>query len=295
MRKVIISASLLIFGCGSAFGQESDIKFEVASVRPAGVPQSGPGRLRMSGGPGTADPERITYPNVTLKNILSKAYGVENDRLLGPNWLDSERYDIAAKVPPGATKEQLNAMLRNLLVERFNLAIHHETKVVSVYELTVAKNGPTLTEADMNAPPVPVIEPGSRPPTIGVPDSAGFPQVPPGRPTMLGRMTDGIMRWTAKVQSLADLASFLGGELQRPIVEKTGLTGKYDFKLAYSRDGLKPMGPAAAAGIPVDDTPSGGPSLQRALQDQLGLKLESTKDPIDYLVIDHIDKVPTDN
>jgi uncharacterized protein (TIGR03435 family) len=294
MRKVIISASLLILGCGSACSQESDIRFEVASVRAAGVPQNGPGRLRMSGGPGTADPERITYPNVTLKNILSKAYGVENDRISGPSWLDSERYDIAAKVPPGATKEQLNAMLRNLLVERFNLAIHHETKVVAVYELTVAKTGPTLTEADMDAPPAPVIEPGSRPPTIGT-DSAGFLQVPPGRPMMLGRMTDGIMRWTAKVQTLASLTSFLGGELQRPVVDKTGLTGKYDFKLAYSRDGLRPMGPAAAPGIPVDDTPSGGPSLQRALQDQLGLRLESAKDPIEFLVIDHIDKVPTEN
>jgi uncharacterized protein (TIGR03435 family) len=254
MRKLIISASILIVGCGLAFSQESDIKFEVASVRPAGVPQNSPAIARMQGGPGTSDPERITYPSVTLKVVLLKAYGVEKYRLSGPDWLDSERYDIAAKVPPGATEQQLNAMLRNLLAERFNLTVHHESKVVAVYELMVGKNGSTLTEADMNAPPDPVREPGSPPPMTGWPDSAGFPQLPPGRPEMLGRMTDGIMRWTAKVQSLADLASFLGGQLQRPVLDKTGLTGKYDFKLAYSRDGLRPLGPPGAPGIPVDDT-----------------------------------------
>jgi uncharacterized protein (TIGR03435 family) len=98
----------LVFACGAVFGQT----FEVASVKPA-APQAS-GIMRSSGGPGTADPERFTYENVTLQALLLRAYGLKNYQISGPGWLASERFDIRAKVPPGATKEQLNGMLRNL-------------------------------------------------------------------------------------------------------------------------------------------------------------------------------------
>jgi uncharacterized protein (TIGR03435 family) len=292
MRGFIVSASCLILGCSAAFSQDGNPRFEVASVRPAS-PQ-GPNILRMPGGPGTADPERFAYSHVVLKGFLLRAYGLKYYQLSGPDWLDSAMFDINAKVPPGATKEQVDIMLRNLLEERFNLTLHHESKEMSVYELSVGKNGPRLKEADLTPPPV--REPGSPPRTIGVPDKEGFPQVPPGFGATVGRMTDGIMRWTGKAQSLSDLASVLGGELERPVVDKTGLNGKFDFSLAYSRDGLRQrQPPPGAVATPVDDTPSGGPTLFKAVEEQLGRKLESTKDPIDILVIDHIDKVPTDN
>src|SRR5271154_7259431 len=114
----------------------------------------------MKGGPGTADPERLTYTNIALKTILLRAYGVLNYRLSGPDWLNSARFNIVAKVPPGATKEQLTLMLQNLVVERFNLTFHHETKETLVYELTAGKNGPKLKESDLSVQP-PEREPGS--------------------------------------------------------------------------------------------------------------------------------------
>jgi uncharacterized protein (TIGR03435 family) len=286
MRGFIVPALCLVLGAGAAYAQEPNPKFEVASVRLSAEATSTPANSRMSGGPGTADPERFTFTNLSLKQLLLKAYGLLNYQFSGPDWLTSIRINLQAKVPSGATEAQLNAMLQNLLVERFNLASHHEIKEMAVYELTVGKDGPKLKESDLSAKP-PEHERGE-PLRVGGPDKEGFPQIPPGLNMMLGRMTDGIMRWTGRQQPLSNLASFLGGELDRPVVDKTGLTGKYDFTLAHSRDGLRPRGP-------VDDTPSGGPSLFKAVQDQLGLNLESKKDPIDILVVDHIDKVPTDN
>ncbi len=254
-----------------------------------------PANSGTRGGPGTGDPERLTYNNIALKTILLKAYRLLNYRLSGPDWLDSTRFDIEAKLPPGATAEQFATMLQNLLAERFNLTVHHETKEMAVYELTVGKSGSKLRQSDLSAKP-PEREPGSRLPTIVGPDKEGFPRIPAGMEVMLGRMTDGIMRLTGGRQSVSDLAGFLGGELQRPVVDLTGLTGKFDFSLAYSRDGLRARQlPAGASAAAVDDAPSGGPGLRKAVQDQLGLNLESKKDPIDILVIDHVDKVPTGN
>ena len=293
MGAIMLSTVTILLG-GSMFCQQSDIKFEVAAMRRSAESTSSPANSGWRGGPGTSDPERFTVTNLPLVNLLLKAYGVQRYQISGPDWLSSTRFHLEAKVAPGTTEVQLNVMIQNLLAERFNLTFHHETKELAVYELTVATNGPKLQEANMDVHPPSVREPGSPPPTIGEPDSVGFPQIPSGRPIMLGRMTNGIMRWTGKIQSLANLASFLGGELERPVLDKTGLNGQYDFTLAYSRDGLRPMGPAAAPGVPSAD-PSGGPSLFKAVQEQLGLRLDQKRDGVDILVLDHIDKVPTEN
>lgn len=284
MRALVLFALCLV-----AFGQDTNTKFEVASVRLA-TARPGAG-LVFKGGPGTSDPERLSAPRVPLNLLVRRAFALEEYQISCPDWLHSIEVEILAKVPPGATKQQVDIMLQNLLLERFSLTFHHETKEMSVYELSVGSRGAKLADADQT--PRAQREPGSRV-TIGNPDKDGFPQVPPmGQPTMLGRMTDGIQRWTVRMVDTSGLASFLGGELQRPVVDKTGLKGEYDFTLAYSREGLRVM--RSPAGAAPDDTPSGGPTLFKAVQDQLGLKLESAKDPIDILVIDHIDKTPTDN
>src|SRR5205823_1653898 len=101
------------------------LTFEVASVKPA-RPDSG--RYTMKGGPGTADPSRITYTNIMLRAILLSAYELKNYQISGPDWLDTLRFDITAKVPEGATKEQFQAMLRNLLETRFKMGVHRESK-----------------------------------------------------------------------------------------------------------------------------------------------------------------------
>lgn len=222
-----------------------------------------------------------------------KAYAVRDYQLSAPEWTTKARFNIVANVPPGASEEQLPAMLRNLLTERFNVAVHRETKDMTVYELTVGKNGSKLQAADLAVLP-PEHEPGSRPPTIGIPGSAGFPQIPPGIHVMVGKMTNGIMRWTGRAQGVAELALLLGDEFEHPVLDKTELSGKYDFSIAYSRIGLRPRATARGP-IPEDDAPSGGPTLQKALEEQLGLKLDLKKDPIDIVVIDRLDKVPTEN
>lgn len=292
MQKATSGAGWLVLMCAAVSGQAppslgAQPAFEVASVKPA-APQAA-NIARSAGGPGTSDPERFTFTNVTLKTMLMRAYVVKNYQISGPGWLDSERFDILAKVPPGATKEQFEPMLQNLLAERFHLTLHHEPKEMVVYELVVGKSGPKLKESDLSVS-LPPRDAGTPPTRIGGPDKNGFPQVPPGRPAMVGRISEGIVYWTARMQSLWDLAYFLESQLKRPVLDKTGLTGKYDFNLACTAEGRKAPPPNA------DDAASeGGLTVLDAVQEQLGLRLESKKDPVDILVLDHIDRVPTDN
>jgi uncharacterized protein (TIGR03435 family) len=125
MRSCLLSCASVFAVCG----QSAPPAFEVASVKQA-APSNGPVRSSMRGGPGTSDPGRITYTNVTLMSVLLRAYEVKSYQASGPDWLSSERYDIAAEIPPGATKEQFNLMLQRLLADRVHLALHHETKQI---------------------------------------------------------------------------------------------------------------------------------------------------------------------
>ncbi|HTP30807.1 MAG TPA: TIGR03435 family protein, partial [Candidatus Acidoferrales bacterium] len=166
MCKEIFAAAAIAF---TAFGQtgapQQSMTFEVASVKPAQPPTpDGQGRIFMrgpSGGPGTKDPGRITYPYMTLKNILMTAYNVKNYQINGPSWLDSERFDVTATMPPETTKEQLQVMLQNLLIERFKMSIHREKKELPMYSLVVTKAGKlkesaaTTPAPDADGPPPP--------------------------------------------------------------------------------------------------------------------------------------------
>src|SRR5580704_8066321 len=146
MRNATILV-LLMFAWSLAHGQT----FDAASVKPATLPSpDGRGMIMMqgpTGGPGTKDPGRIHYPYMTMKNILMNAYDVKGFQITGPAWLDSERFDISATMPPDTTKEQFRAMLQNLLAERFKMTVHRETKELPMYSLTVAKSGPKMKEA----------------------------------------------------------------------------------------------------------------------------------------------------
>jgi uncharacterized protein (TIGR03435 family) len=187
------------------------------------------------------------------------------------------------------------------LAERFHLTLHHETKELPVYELVVGKNGSKLKEAvvDPNAPPPAPPEPGA----VAVPlraslDKDGFPQLPAGRAGMMAMGSKGRMRVVSRMQALSALIAMMENQLGRPIVDKTGLTGKYDFNLEFSTEGLsipKIVAPPPPGGAPIDAQNEGGPSVFEAFDKQLGLKLESKKDPIEMLVVDSADKVPTDN
>ncbi len=298
--------SLVLFACSTVIGLAADgPKFEVASVKPAAPLSGGAIRIGSSGGPGTSDPGQVKYTGLTLKNLLTTAYRVKVYQISGPSWLDTERYDIIAKMPPETTKEQFALMLQNLLAERFNLTLHHETKDLPLYELVVAKNGSKLKPyvQDPNAPPPP--PPGS-PPAMG---KDGVPSVPPGATMMSVSMTNGVqrMRMIATKQSLSKMADMLANQLGHPVIDKTGLAGEYDYSLEFSPEGLPrgalgmlpppPPPPPGAGGPPVADSSGDqdSPSLVTAVQEQLGLRLESKKGPLDLLVIDHADKTPTEN
>jgi uncharacterized protein (TIGR03435 family) len=222
-------ATLISVACISVtFGQT----FEVASVKPSDPASQGRGGPQ--GGPGTADLGRITNSRVTLQALIRQAYGVDFDQIQGPGWISEERYDVRATVPPGATKDDLKVMYQHLLEERFKLALHHITKDFPVYELTVAKGGSKLKEnTETNLEP-------SRPGDPRLPpDRDGFPQFPPGKSGMAGAPVNGLNHMTARGVPLtgllfqvgAQLGTITGQNTYAPgrIVDKTGLTGKYDF------------------------------------------------------------------
>ncbi|MBZ5578638.1 MAG: TIGR03435 family protein [Acidobacteriia bacterium] len=306
---------LALLPCGSlSQAQPPSPTFEVASVKPAAPPNFGGRGLVIGGrrgGPGTPDPERFSWPYASLKNILMFAYDVQPYQIAGPAWLDSQRYDLVATVPPGATKEQFHQMLQNLLAERFHLTLHRESKEFSVDELVVGKNGAKLK--DTEAPDAPPPLPGTPLPMPKL-DQNGVPQLDrPGLIMMVAPGANGPSLYlVAKGQTLGQLTNLLSAQRNRPVIDRTGLTGKYDFSVEYASVGAVPAlggGPFAlpgaapmaappgpgAGGLPVPVDADRGAGFISAIQQQLGLRLEARKAPLDVLVIDGAEKVPTEN
>ena len=238
--------------------------------------------------------------NFSLRNLITFAYGLNSFQLTGPDWLQDQRFDISAKVPDGTTKEQFNIMLQNMLAERFHLTVHHEAKDVAKYDLVVAKNGPKLKEsvetpgasADAHAGP----PPAPKPMAVG---KDGYPELAPNRPGMA--IMNGHARLFYPKLTMEMLARRLQGELGKPVSDATGLTGKYNISLYWNASTMRASAPAAAppggGAVPMPAAPDGdgGPTLEKAIQDQLGLRLEAKKAPVDILVVDHVERLPTDN
>lgn len=229
----------------------------------------------MNGGPGTSDPGRISYSNSMLRRVLLLAYDVKNYQLMGPEWLDTLRFDITATVPEGATKEQFQAMLRDLLATRFKMTVHWESKELPIYALLVAKNGPKIKPRDAASP-------GEEQLAAMQKDEGkdGFPVLSLPAAGLVIETRNGRARVTAKAVPIPKLADLLSGQVGRPVFDRTGLAGDYSFVLYFTPD---------------DATAGDEPFLPAALQEQLGLRLEARKGPVDLLVIDHVEKVPTEN
>lgn len=245
--------------------------FDVASVKPSANPegqsllQAIPGRLRMS--------------NLALRRLILNAWGIQDYQLAGdPPWIASEHYDIQATAAPDTTVQQMEGpMLQVLLEERFKLAFHRETRQLPVYELGVGKSGAKFQ----------LTKEGSCTPWSV--DSAPPPAPTPGQPINfcgLHMTVNGLNRaLDGKGVTMATLAGSLSrtytSDLGRNVIDGTGLAGTFDLHLNWAMDPLTGRG---AAPDPA------GPSLFTALQDQLGLRLESAKGPVEVLVIDHIEK-----
>jgi uncharacterized protein (TIGR03435 family) len=265
-------------------------RFEVASVKPCkvgDVSYSGGGQ-RKGGGPSISSPGTLSTACSTVEELIRGAYiqyatgrDPSSPRVLGgPDWLRSDRYIIDAK--PEESQSQgmmMGPMLQTLLEDRFKLKVHRESREVPVYALTVAKNGPRLSP----------FQKGSCTPVE-------FGTVPRPRPADACRVMVGRGTLTAQGSTVSALSKLLFLVMDRPVLDKTGISGLFDFHLEFVSDEhtpyLDPKGdPAFPADTPADDP---GPSIFAVLQKQYGLKLEPTKGPRDFLVIDHAER-PSEN
>jgi uncharacterized protein (TIGR03435 family) len=260
MIRSVSCAGLVFLVSSTVFGQSALPlpTFEAASVKPVEPGDAGGSTFQFIPAGG------LKVTNGTLKGIIETAYDVRESG--GPNWVNSERYDISAKAPEdlrtgnGAPPDGISETrrrLQTLLAQRFQLKVHRETKELPVYALAAGMSGSKLVEGTASS------------------------NVPAG-------IRRGCSQMTGMRASMANLAFYLSRQLERPVLDHTGLSGRYDFQLDWTPD----SGPCSALtdGAGAAAGSSDGPSIFMALQETLGLKLESTKGPVDVIVIDHAEK-----
>jgi uncharacterized protein (TIGR03435 family) len=257
-----LSAILLFTFLLSSFGVAQDkLAFEVATIKPSAV--GGHGMSVRAGQSGT-----IIFENFTLRHLIMFAYDVKEYSLTGPSSLDAGNFDVNAKAPAGATRGQMKPMMQALLAERFKLEVHRETKTINGYGLLVAPGGLKIKES---------------PPSEGAPGS--------GR-----NVTTRYGQLDAKQVDMGTLADTLSMLMDRPVEDMTELKGIYDVKMDFTPEARMRMNHAApdgAADNPSSDAP--GPSIVTALQEQLGLRVQSRKVTVEALVVDKFEKMPTEN
>jgi uncharacterized protein (TIGR03435 family) len=287
--------SIVFLAAGWAQTSDVPIRFEVATVKSAADGSPRGWSIHRPAG-------RFTATNATLRSLLLNAYGPKDYLLQTPGWMENERYDLQAKVPAGATKEQVDVMLQNLLTERFKIQLHREQREFPIYNLVMAKANPNLRES-APMPQTPQSQPQAqlsiqemmarRGPQAK--DKDGFPIVSQSG-SWSSTSSDGSIKITAKGVTMEDWAKGLSRQVGHDVYNKTGLTGKYDFRLEYADDGILARGvlPPVPGAAPKESDPS-GPTIFKALHDQLGLKLESGKAPMQVVVIDKAEKVPVEN
>jgi uncharacterized protein (TIGR03435 family) len=275
MRK--LGLTLLLAGCVAVVAQEKDATFEVASVK-ANKSGDGNGNLRGLGS------DRVVATNMPVRPMITFAYQVAGYQLIGgPGWLTTDRYDINAKmeappttvipfVPGSTTPNPMQLALRHLLEDRFKLKMHRETRELDIYALVMARPG--------GGP-----GPGLKPTTQDCSKAVEAPRPgapPPGAP---GQPFCGISGSPGRVKfgglPASSFATALAGPAGRMVVDRTGMTGSWDFELTFAPENRGPDAP------PADPN---APSFFTAIQEQLGLRLESTKGPVDVLVIDSVEK-----
>ena len=252
--------------------------FEVASIKPN---HSVEGRSAI----GTPSPDRFTITNTSVRRIIEYAYNIQDFQLLAaPAWINSENYDIEAKIenslaeklqtlPRDQRAEQIRLMIQSLLAERFQLEVIHGTKELPIYALVVTKSGSKLKPTDLpplNSPAAPT----------GV--LQGRQRTVRNMTTNMGASTQMLM----KGQTVATLADLLSLELGRLVTDETGLKGEYDFTLKWTPENLTANGDPGSAATSSPD--SAGQTVFAAIEEQLGLKLESRKGLVDTVVINHV-------
>jgi uncharacterized protein (TIGR03435 family) len=276
MRRTIIVAFL--FATVSSAQSQKPV-FEVSTVKPSAVL-----------GPINSSPGRFIAAGSSLKGLVTYAYRMKDYQVLGgPSWMSTDRWEIQATVPDGVvvprptnmeelekalrTPDAIALMLQSLLEERFKLKMHLETKDLPIYELTVAKGGPKLTLADDQRP----IVFGTAP---ALPERLpnGLPVLTRGGYSIRGGPS---RLFQGRAIAIWQLINVLYVDLDRPVVDKTNLKGLYDVKFEWAPQNLQAA---------PETAPAGASLLTTAIQEQLGLKLESTKGPVEVIVVDSAQK-----
>jgi uncharacterized protein (TIGR03435 family) len=273
------AASLMVFSIGILAGQGLEPAFDVASVkRSARTESKGVGvRYSARGGPGTSRPTHFECRGCPLALLIAKAYDLELYQVSGPNWIEDDLFEIAATLPENTSIEQFHRMLQSLLVERFRLKIRRETRDSPGYELSIGPGGSKLQEAGS-----PVDQPEMTSPPQMKTDQEGFPILPPG---MTIAMSNGRFRRHTQ-ENIGGLARFLSLQLGKPVVDRTGLTSRYDITLSFVAPRLS-QGQTDGPEIP-------GPTLSDAVS-RTGLRLRSTKVQVDYVVVQSAERIPIEN
>ncbi len=273
MRRWAAIASLLFTSLG-VFGQPAALpEFEAVSIKPN---KSGEVRANFHPSPGG----RLNATNVTAKALIEWAYGIRDFQLSGePGWADSERFDVVAKSDGNPRydflKPELETMFRSVLADRFKLVVHRDTKELPIYWLVIAKNGPKIHAVD----------------------EGDCPEVPTPQNPCRSLRSNQFGQLTAVKAPMPALALVLVGFMRRMVVDKTGLTGSYSYQLDWKAYLQWPQLPGGAnqPNTPVAfDPASMEPAIEAALEEQLGLKLESGKGPVEMIVLDHLER-PSEN
>jgi uncharacterized protein (TIGR03435 family) len=265
---------------GQSITVDADLMFTVASVKPSQLPPAGAGR---QGGLPLNEPGRLRFPAATLKTLLMFAYDVKDFQIFGPGWIGDERFVVQATMPTDTTQDQTRTMMRNLLAERFKAEVHRETRPLPIYSLVIAKNGLRIPNT---APP--------RAKQLGDSPFAtdGFPVVPPEFTGVMFFVINGQAKITVQQATMRELAAELERRLGVPVRDETQRTDKFDFAVKFSPEGMNGPGGQLVPAATAVDTPE---DIFSALQSDIGLKLESKRGPVEVIVVDHAEKVPTAN
>lgn len=283
--KALATGILMIALVALVSGQSTTPpRFEIASIKPAGAPplnspNDGRGVVRVFPG------GRLTAEGAVLRFIIQNAYRMRPFQIIGgPDWINSTHYTIEAKADGNVPPQQLWLMLQSLLEDRFQLKARRETRQLPVYELTVAKGGFKLP------PPKDggcfTIDPAN---PLPPPPAPGQPMMAPCGSVMGSGGPSGMRIIGARIP-MSELARILTNMLDRSVIDKTGFSGTFDVNVEFSFDqALAGLGENPTTGRVFAKDPT-TPSIFTALQEQLGLKLESAKGPVDVIVIDSIEK-----
>ena len=317
---------VLGFACAETLHAQSQapsaapLAFEVASIKPSGDVTADARAGKMPHVGMKVDVQRVDIGYFTLVQLISYAYKVKPYQIAGPDWMKSAHWDIAATLPDGASKDQIPEMMQALLADRFKLVVHHDRKDMPVLAMEVGKNGVKMAPSPPDPPETKATdEKGTttydtgngkvQVKTTGRMGEGGTTQIsggPAGNVKM--SMNNGVMHMESSKVTMASLSQQLTGLLGEPVIDQTGLKGTFVVAVDISMEDLQAIarsqgmmmpgagtdaGSANSSAVPTASDPSGG-SVYASIE-KLGLKLNKQKLPMDIIVIDHLEKTPTDN